>query len=94
MRLQLVWPWPRIEEAGRALAREEGRPRTQVCLEPLISRTSVQEADHEHWYRETQGVYPYPSASPETKEELEELMSDIKKTANKVRSKLKSESGL
>lgn len=26
----------------------------------------------------------------ETKEELEELMSDIKKTANKVRSKLKS----
>ncbi|NWT62186.1 STX1B protein, partial [Erythrocercus mccallii] len=28
--------------------------------------------------------------SPETKEELEELMSDIKKTANKVRSKLKS----
>uniref|UniRef100_A0A670JNG5 Syntaxin-1A n=1 Tax=Podarcis muralis TaxID=64176 RepID=A0A670JNG5_PODMU len=27
---------------------------------------------------------------PETKEELEELMSDIKKTANKVRSKLKS----
>lgn len=29
--------------------------------------------------------------SPETKEELEELMSDIKKTANKVRSKLKSE---
>jgi len=31
------------------------------------------------------------SFSPETKEELEELMSDIKKTANKVRSKLKSE---
>ncbi|XP_009708121.1 PREDICTED: syntaxin-1A [Cariama cristata] len=30
------------------------------------------------------------SFSPETKEELEELMSDIKKTANKVRSKLKS----
>lgn len=26
----------------------------------------------------------------ETKDELEELMSDIKKTANKVRSKLKS----
>lgn len=35
-----------------------------------------------------------PSTSLETKEELEELMSDIKKTANKVRSKLKSESGL
>ena len=31
------------------------------------------------------------SFSTETKEELEELMSDIKKTANKVRSKLKSE---
>lgn len=31
------------------------------------------------------------SFSPETKEELEELMADIKKTANKVRSKLKSE---
>lgn len=31
------------------------------------------------------------SFSSETKEELEELMSDIKKTANKVRSKLKSE---
>lgn len=31
------------------------------------------------------------SFSAETKEELEELMSDIKKTANKVRSKLKSE---
>ncbi|XP_009582408.1 PREDICTED: syntaxin-1A-like, partial [Fulmarus glacialis] len=30
------------------------------------------------------------SFSPETKEELEELMADIKKTANKVRSKLKS----
>lgn len=35
-----------------------------------------------------------PSTFLETKEELEELMSDIKKTANKVRSKLKSESGL
>lgn len=33
-------------------------------------------------------LFPF---SPETKEELEELMSDIKKTANKVRSKLKSE---
>lgn len=54
----------------------------------------MQEAEHEHWYRGIQGVDPYPSASLETKEELEELMSDIKKTANKVRSKLKSESGL
>lgn len=33
-----------------------------------------------------------PPPPVETKEELEELMSDIKKTANKVRSKLKSES--
>lgn len=36
----------------------------------------------------------HPPPSPETKEELEQLMSDIKKTANKVRSKLKSESRL
>lgn len=40
-------------------------------------------------------MYPTPHVPPppvETKEELEELMSDIKKTANKVRSKLKSKS--
>lgn len=35
---------------------------------------------------------PPPLYLIETKEELEELMSDIKKTANKVRSKLKSKS--
>lgn len=36
-------------------------------------------------------LLPHPRPI-ETKEELEELMSDIKKTANKVRSKLKSKS--
>lgn len=38
------------------------------------------------------GKHGCPPPPVETKEELEELMSDIKKTANKVRSKLKSES--
>lgn len=97
MRLQLVWPWPRIGGAGRALAREEGRPTTQGLPRaphqwapwPHVQET---EPEYQHWG--IQGINPYPSASPETKEELEELMSDIKKTANKVRSKLKSESGL
>lgn len=46
----------------------------------------------EHQAVERQMSTPRLPASPETKEELEELMSDIKKTANKVRSKLKSES--
>lgn len=54
----------------------------------------VQETKPEYQHWGIQGINPYPSPSPETKEELEELMSDIKKTANKVRSKLKSESGL
>ena len=41
------------------------------------------------------GSRPYMSSSlalsPETKQELEDLTADIKKTANKVRSKLKGE---
>lgn len=33
----------------------------------------------------------HPASHPETKQELEDLTADIKKTANKVRSKLKGE---
>lgn len=33
----------------------------------------------------------HPAPYPETKQELEDLTTDIKKTANKVRSKLKGE---
>ncbi|EHB08292.1 Syntaxin-1A [Heterocephalus glaber] len=42
--------------------------------------------------RKHSAILASPNPDEKTKEELEELMSDIKKTANKVRSKLKSES--
>uniref|UniRef100_A0A8B9Q683 Syntaxin N-terminal domain-containing protein n=1 Tax=Apteryx owenii TaxID=8824 RepID=A0A8B9Q683_APTOW len=41
--------------------------------------------------RKHSAILASPNPDEKTKEELEELMSDIKKTANKVRSKLKSE---
>ena len=90
-----MWPPPRIGGAGRALA--GGRGKTQdpgsaqsPPLGPLGQRLRLNGGRQGN-----PGCLPCtPSASPETKEELEELMSDIKKTANKVRSKLKSESGL
>ncbi|ELW61350.1 Syntaxin-1A [Tupaia chinensis] len=42
--------------------------------------------------RKHSAILASPNPDEKTKEELEELMSDIKKTANKVRSKLKSAS--
>ncbi|ERE75157.1 syntaxin-1B-like protein [Cricetulus griseus] len=42
--------------------------------------------------RKHSAILASPNPDEKTKEELEELMSDIKKTANKVRSKLKSKS--
>lgn len=53
-----------------------------------------------HFFRGTRGPEPHPGSHfpvcpppppPETKQELEDLTADIKKTANKVRSKLKGE---
>uniref|UniRef100_A0A8C0EVT5 Syntaxin-1A n=1 Tax=Bubo bubo TaxID=30461 RepID=A0A8C0EVT5_BUBBB len=41
--------------------------------------------------RKHSAILASPNPDEKTKEELEELMADIKKTANKVRSKLKSE---
>uniref|UniRef100_G3TS63 Syntaxin-1A n=1 Tax=Loxodonta africana TaxID=9785 RepID=G3TS63_LOXAF len=46
---------------------------------------SVEEVKRKH-----SAILASPNPDEKTKEELEELMSDIKKTANKVRSKLKS----
>ncbi|WP_348253231.1 hypothetical protein, partial [Salmonella enterica] len=40
--------------------------------------------------RKHRAILASPNPAEKTQEELEELMSDIKKTANKVRSKLKS----
>ena len=72
---------PGMGGAGRALARGQGDPGSAQSASLAL-------------HGGAQGVYPTLSTSLETKEELEELMSDIKKTANQVRSKLKSESGL
>lgn len=43
------------------------------------------------WFQANPVTSPLPSSPSETKAELEDLMADIKKLANKVRSKLKSE---
>ena len=72
--------------AGRALARARGE--TQICPEPPLGPSlNIRQG-------ESRALRVTASTSPETEEALEELMSDIKKAANKVRSKLKSESGL
>lgn len=76
MTLQLGGPSPEWEQAEP----EPGEGQTQEPMEPELHSGKLRY------------LYPIPRASSETKEELEELMSDIKKTANKVRSKLKSES--
>lgn len=95
VRLQLVWPRPRVGGAGRALASGRGETRDPGSARSPATGPPAPGAEPERQAAGIPGRLPSPSStSPETKEELEELMSDIKKTANKVRSKLKSESGL
>lgn len=85
MALAQDWRGRQSLTQGRQETQDLGSVQRPPSAGPLCRRVS---------WDSYQGVYLYPSASTETKEELEELMSDIKKTANKVRSKLKSESGL
>ncbi|KAJ7399329.1 Syntaxin-1A [Pitangus sulphuratus] len=69
------------QEGGEALA--------QVAQRSCGCRIPGSVQGHIGWGLEQLGLVEGVPAH-ETKEELEELMSDIKKTANKVRSKLKS----
>lgn len=89
MALAQDWRGRQSLSQGRGKTQDPGSVQSPPSMGPLCRRLSLNIGGGE-----PKGVYPHPSASPETKEELEELMSDIKKTANKVRSKLKSESGL